>query len=365
MQYQQLQKFCIACVLSAGGCSSSWAQGESVAESAAKDAREVAEAEAPVGEAPAEPEIPQVVVSDRGVRGVLTPRGVTVIEPSVNYAHSTSSVVAIEGFTIIPALVIGLINVSQVQRDTFVAATAIRRGFGSGFEAEIYVPYTWRSEDSRQREVLDASSADLVTETDGDGLGDIEASLRYQINAGADGGPIYIAGVRVKSDTGKGPFDVDRMTFETEDGVRVGDVLLEQPTGSGFWGVQPSVTMLYSSAPAVLYGSLSYFWNIEENVNELGKVDPGDAIGASMGIGFAINERTSFSLGYEHNTVLKSTVENDNGLESNFDQIQVGSVLLGVSQRISANKTLNISVAIGATDAASDVQVTVRFPITL
>jgi len=84
-----------------------------------------------------------------------------------------------------------------------------------------------------------------------------------------------------------------------------------------------------------------------------------------MGIGFAINERTSFSLGYEHNTVLKSTVENDNGLESNFDQIQVGSFLLGVSQRISANKTLNISVAIGATDAASDVQVTVRFPITL
>jgi hypothetical protein len=191
----------------------------------------------------------------------------------------------------------------------------------------------------------------------------VEAALRYQVNSGREGGPIYIAGIRVKSDSGKGPFDVDRETFVTDDGERIGDVLLEQPTGSGFWGVQPSVTMIYTTAPAVLYGSLSYYWNLEENVDEIGKVDPGDAVGISAGIGFAINESTSFSLGYEQNMVFKTHVENDNGIESTFDTIQVGSLLLGVSQRLSANKTLNISVAIGAPDAASDVQLTVRLPI--
>lgn len=318
----------------------------------------------PVGEAPKENPIPQVVVSDRGVRGVLTPSGVTVVEPSFTYAHATSTVVAIEGFTIIPALVIGLINVSQVQRDTLITGTAVRRGFGDRFEAEINVPYVWRSEDSRQRDILDGSSADFISETDGDGLGDIEAALRYQLNGGRSGGAIYIASVRVKSTTGEGPFDVDRGTFETEDGVRIGDALQEQPTGSGFWGVQPSLTMIATTAPAVLYASLSYYWNLEENVDELGKVDPGDAVGISGGIGFAINENTSFSLGYEQNMVFKTDVEGDSGLESTFDSIQVGSFLLGVSQRLSSNTTLNMSVALGATDAASDVQLTVRLPIT-
>jgi len=319
--------------------------------------------EQPVGEAPEEQQTPAVVFSDRGVRGVLTPAGRTVIEPSFTYSHSSSTAVAIEGFTILPALVVGLINVSQVQRDSYVAGLSARHGFGGRFEAEIYLPYIYRDEAIRQRDILDGSSADFISDTDGSGLGDAEVSARYQFNSGGTGGPIFIGSLRIKSDTGDGPFDIDRGTIFSDDGVRLTEVFLEQPTGSGFWGVQPSVTMVYSTAPAVLYGSLSYFWNIERDPGgEQGKVDPGDAVGLSMGMGFAINQKTSFSLGYEHNTVFKSKVENDNGLDSLFERTQVGSFLLGVSYATSATRSWNLSIAIGATEAASDVQLTLRVP---
>ncbi|TXS89798.1 hypothetical protein FVW59_16820 [Parahaliea aestuarii] len=323
--------------------------------------------EQPVGEAPEEsPQAPQVVFSDRGVRGLLTPAGTTVIEPSFAYTHSSSTAVAIEGFTILPALVVGLINVAQVQRDSYIAAVSARHGIGGRWEAEIYLPYVYRDEATRQRDILDGSSADFISDTEGHGIGDVEASLRYQINSGAGGGPVFIANLRAKSDTGEGPFDVERGTIFSDDGVRLTDVFQEQPTGSGFWGVQPSVTAIYTTAPAVLYGSLSYFWNIERDVGgETGKVDPGDAVGLSMGIGFAINQRTSFSLGYEHNTVFKTRVENDNGLDALFERIQVGSFLLGVSMATSSKRSWNLSLAVGATDAAADVQLTLRVPTNL
>ncbi|MFV0278145.1 MAG: transporter [Parahaliea sp.] len=328
-------------------------------------AQQAAPVEQPVGEAPEENPTPAVVVSDRGVRGMLTPSGRTIVEAGFTYSHSSSTAVAIEGFTILPALVVGLINVAQVQRDSYIGSLSARHGIGGRWEAELYAPYVYREEATRQRDILDGSSADYISDTDGSGLGDVEASLRYQINGGAGGAPIFIAGVRVKSDTGDGPFDVERGTFYSDDGVRISDVFLEQPTGSGFWGVQPSVTAIYTTAPAVLYGSLSYFWNMERDVGgEQGEIDPGDALGVSFGMGFAINQQLSFSLGYEHNTVFKTKVENDSGLDALFERIQVGSFLLGMSLATSPKRSMNLSVAIGATDAAADVQVTLRVPTT-
>ncbi|MFV0478504.1 MAG: hypothetical protein ACK5ME_11830 [Parahaliea sp.] len=321
----------------------------------------------PVGEAPEKgSQSPQVVFSDRGVRGLLTPAGRTVIEPSFSYTHSSSTAVAIEGFTILPALVVGLINVAQVQRDSYIAAISTRHGMGERWEVGFYLPYVYRDEATRQRDILDGSSADYISDTDGSGIGDVEASLRYQINSGADGGPVFIGSLRVKSDSGEGPFDIERGTIFSDDGVRISDVFKEQPTGSGFWGVQPSITAIYTTAPAVLYGSLSYYWNIEHDIGgETGKIDPGDAIGLSMGIGFAINQRTSFSLGYEHNTVFKTRVEHDAGLDARFERTQVGSFLLGVSLATSPKRSWNLSIAIGATEAAADVQMTLRVPISL
>ena len=63
------------------------------------------------------------------------------------------------------------------------------------------------------------------------------------------------------------------------------------------------MSFLLPSDPVVIYGGIGYLWNIERNIDRVvgdvfvGKVDPGDAINANVGFGFALNPRFSFSLG--------------------------------------------------------------------
>ena len=67
-----------------------------------------------------------------------------------------------------------------------------------------------------------------------------------------------MATLRAKSRSGTGPFEVDiDPTTNLE---------RELPTGSGFWAVQPQLTWLLPSDPAVLFGSVSYLYNFKRDV---------------------------------------------------------------------------------------------------
>ncbi len=316
----------------------------------------------PVGEAPPPPEAEAATAAVFEERGLLTPPGGWVVEPSLHYSHSTATTVAIDGFTILPALAIGLIDITEVQRDTYTAALAVRRGLTPRVEVGVKVPYVWREESVRSREVLQDSELDQVSESDGHGLGDVEFGIHFQFNRAVTGSPFFIGNLRVKSRTGTSPYDVDRR--EVRAGERVGVVFDEQPTGSGFWSVQPSVTMIYPTEPAVLFGNISYLWNVERDVGGgEGRVNPGDAVGVSVGMGISLNHRTSVSFGYDHNVVSRTRRQYDTGLDPVFQRIHVGTFLWGISHRFSPRTTLNFSVGIGATSAAPDVQMGVRLPL--
>ena len=315
----------------------------------------------PVGEAPEEQPPPEIVIGfDQ--RGVLTAKGKLVVEPSLSYTHSSSTQVAIEGFTILPSIAVGLINVSEVQRDTYTATLAFRYGLSHRLEAELRLPYVHKEEQVREREIFKQTPVNIIRNSSGTDLGDIEAALRYQLNRGLDGWPFFIGNLRVKSDTGTDPFEVDRRVLTVEDDqgdpVRIGEVFEEQPTGTGFWAVEPSLTMIAPSDPAVFYANLSYLWYIERDVGgDYGRIDPGDAVGLGFGMGVGINDRVSFSLGYDHTVVFETTRENDAGIEPQFDYLQVGSFQFGFSSPVA-----NVSLALGATEAAPDVQLEVRRP---
>jgi len=317
--------------------------------------------EKPVGEAP-EDQGPQEIVIGFDQRSVLTAKGKLVVEPSLSYTHSSSTQVAIEGFTILPAFAVGLINVEETQRDTVTGALAFRVGITHRLEGEVRVPYVYKNEQVRGRRIFKESPVNIIRSSKGHGLGDVEMSLRYQLNRGLEGWPFFIFNLRGKSTTGTDPFEVEQreLTVETDDGGEavIGEVFKEQPTGSGFWAVEPSVTMIAPADPAVFYSNLSYLWNIERKVNdEIGRVDPGDGVGLSFGMGVGVNEAISFSMGYDHTTIFATTRENDAGTEPQFNQLQVGSFQFGFSSPVA-----NISLAVGATEAAPDVQLEVRKP---
>ncbi|MEQ9545314.1 MAG: transporter [Marinobacter sp.] len=300
-------------------------------------------------------------------RGIVTRPGRLTFEPSFSHAHSNSTVVAIEGFTVIPALLVGLINISEVQRDIFVSALALKYGFTSRFEGAIRIPHLSINEDLRERQAFQGTPVDTVRESTGRGLGDVELSLRYQLNDGLDGMPYIISILRVKPPTGDGPYDVEQRVIEDNDGNPIGVELRERPTGSGFWSVEPGFSFIYPSDPAVLFGNLSYVWTVEEDqgVENGGKVDPGDVVRFGFGMGFAFNEKTSFSLGYDHSVIRETSIEQDtnNLLDATFSRIQVGSLSFGLSQRLSRSASLSLTVGVGVTDNAPNSEITLKLPI--
>ena len=301
-------------------------------------------------------------------RGIVTQPGRFTIEPSLSYVHSNSTLVAIEGYTVIPALIVGLINISEVQRDIFVGAVSLKYGFSSRFEMGVRVPYLTINEDIRERQAFQGTPVDTLRESSGEGLGDVELSTRYQLNDGTDGWPYVVGSFRVKTPTGDSPYDVDQRVIRDSQGNPIGLELRERPTGSGFWAFEPGISFIYPSAPAVLFGNLGYVWTLKEEkgFENGGTVDPGDIVRVGFGMGFAFNERTSFSLAYEHSVIRKTSFEHDNNLlDSTFDRIQAGALSFGLSHRLTRAASLSLTVNVGVTDNAPSSEITIKLPLTL
>lgn len=296
-----------------------------------------------------------------------------MLEPSLQYGYSSNDRVALVGYTVIPALLIGLIDVREVKRNTLVAALAGRVGVSKRLELEVKVPYVYRSDDNVSREIGNPSATEDVFSAKGSGVGDVELAARYQINDGGVDKPFFIGGLRYKSRTGRDPFEVVTQCNVRCVSVADGTGLpLDLPTGSGFNSLQASMTMLYPSDPAVFFGSLSYTHNFpRDDVSRtvlngqqefLGTIAPGAVIGFNFGMSLALNEKSSFSIGYDHSMVDRTKQNGD--VVAGSVVTQLGTLLLGYSYRLSSRTTLNLSVGAGLTRDTPDLTVTLRLPVT-
>lgn len=328
----------------------------------------------PVGQAPTRDSRPPEVAPIFEQPGVLTPKGKYVLEPSLQYGYSSSNRVALVGYTVIPALLIGLLDVREVKRNTFTAALSGRFGITSRFELEARVPYVYRSDSTVQRPINTGAASDQVFDASGHAIGDIELAARYQLNDGGVDKPFYIGSLRFKSRTGKDPFEVvtDCNPRCVGDNVTGTGLPLELPTGSGFYSLQPGLTVLFPSDPAVFFGSVSYLHNFKRTdisrkvlaggEEFLGTIEPGDVVGFNFGMGLALNEKSSFSIGYDHNSVGR-TRQNGEAVAGSV-RTQLATLLLGYSYRLNEKTSLSVSVGAGLTRDTPDVSLTVRLPMT-
>lgn len=301
--------------------------------------------------------------------GVLTPPGKLVLEPALQYAYSSSNRIALVGYTVIPALLIGVIDVREVKRNTFTATMTARYGLGSRLELEARLPAVYRQDTSIGRRLLGNPPVQdgVVFDASGKDLGDVEATLRYQLNEGGADRPFLVGSLRVKARNGRDPFEVETATVSgLGDGVQS-----TLPTGSGFIGVQPALTMLMAADPAVLFGSVSMLYSVKRRdvVRQTaqgpellpGTIQPGNIYGFNFGMGMAINERASFSIGYDHSSVGKTRL---NGVAApDTVRVQLGTLLLGLSWKLSPKRTLSLTLGAGVTRDTPDVTLTIRMPV--
>lgn len=310
----------------------------------------------PVGQAPQGQNRPPQVETLISTAGVLPPAGQFVIEPFLQYAHSSSSIAAVQGFVVAQVLAVGIVNIQQYSSDTAIAGLTLRYGITNRVEADIRVPFVWNQQNLN---VTNLTSTGLQQgfNSSGSGLGDIEAALHWQVNQGGDGWPYFVANLRAKSMTGSSPFSMPPNGAAIAAGIP--GILAQQPTGTGFWAVEPSLTAIYPTDPAVLYGNVGYIWNIGHDVG--GRyISPGNAVDVGFGMGISLNDRTSVSLGYDQEVVNPPTV---NGVQLPLTQtLEVGSFLVGWSYQVNKRTNVDLNLAVGATPDAPNVQLTLRVP---
>lgn len=337
--------------------------------------------EQPVGRAPEQSLRPPEVAQIFDQPGVLTPQGTFVLEPSLQFGYSSSNRVALVGYTVIPAILIGLIDVRQVKTSTGTLTLTGRYGLSNRFELEARVPYVYSNSDTVSREIFTGSAIDSVFNSDGKGLGDVELTGRYQLNRGGPDKPFYVGWLRYKSRTGTDPFEVvtDCVTRCVANATGTG-LPLELPTGSGFASLQPGLTWLYPSDPVVFFGSFSYLHNFkredvsrtvltgasaplpETTTEPIGDIEAGDIWGFNVGMGLALNEKAAISIGYDASFVGKT--QQNGGDAPGAVRVTLGTLLLGASYRFDERYTLNVALGVGVTRDTPDMTLTARVPIT-
>lgn len=320
-----------------------------------------------VGVRPEEERPYLAVLTDVG--GILTPKGSLYVEPSVDYATTSDNRFFFQGIDIYGAILIGAIEATDSDRRAINESVGVRYGITSRLEVDGRISYVSRHD--RVSGVVISDGSDFLRDLKSNGIGDAEFGLHYQINDGRKF-PYVVANLRAKAPTGRGPFDLDR---NPATGVET-----ELATGSGYWTVEPSFTFILPSDPAVIFANIGYQYNQpitpDEQVapgNIVREFDAGDAIRASIGVGLSLNERLSVNFGYDQTNFFNTTslIEALNSAGDTVFQVRrqpsstVGAFLFGGSYALNDSIRLNVNTAIGATDEAPDMRISLRAQVRL
>jgi hypothetical protein len=128
--------------------------------------------------------------------------------------------------------------------------------------------------------------------------------------------------------------------------------------------VGAGVSLVKTIDPVVLFGSLGYTWTLEEgDVNFgtpiSGNVDPGDQILYSLGMGFSLNHRVSFSMAMGGAAIRRTEV---NGREVSGSGLDINSLQFTTTVQLAKRVYVEPVVGFGLTDEASDFLVGINVP---
>lgn len=291
------------------------------------------------------------------------------VEPGFQYSLISSNRLDVSGYTIPPAFVLGRIQVEKIRKQILAPSLTFRFGIADLFQTDLRIPYILREDEYS----YGAANNFIVQDIEGDDLGDIEGSVLVTALKESKGWPGISVGLKVKSDTGKDPYGIKSVPLQTEEdtaGPR-GFVPVDLPTGSGHWGFTPFITVAKTVDPAVLFGSISYFYHMKEDVTFTSRttegeevrteaeVDPSDYLGYSLGLAYALNDRLAMSTAFEQKFYTKAEVDGRKVKESD---IILGSLTLGATYSLNDRISLNLSLGIGLTPDSPDMDVSLRVP---
>jgi hypothetical protein len=287
------------------------------------------------------------------VGGVLTPKGQIVIDPSIEYDYWAQNQLGVNGFQIIPGITFGNIFVTRFEQNITTAAVTGRWGVTDRLELNAKVPFVYNTGSTSSLIPVGPAAQLLSVSANGSGIGDVQAGGSYQINSGENGWPIFVGNFLFKTVTGTSPFEVPIITLNDSNGQFLSGTPRKLATGTGFYTLTPSMTVLLPTAPGVLFANLQFQHNLARTqpiqdrqggpptqVN----LQPGEAPAITFGIGFALNDRAALTLSYQQTHVFTAYA---NGQPITGSPYSFGTFNFGLGYQISQSTRLNFSVGIG------------------
>jgi hypothetical protein len=281
--------------------------------------------------------------------GLLLPSGTLEIDNTTSYFSASSDHVTINGFALLPVLVVGDIESQRSRQDYLLPAFTSRLGLPHKFQMDVVVPYGYEL-------IRTVDATNTQTSKSNFGLGDISAGISRQLTSEHGRLPDMLANVRFKSTTGADSFSLTSS---------------EVALGTGFNAIQGNLTLAKSSDPVVFFGNLSYTANLpanhtvpsqdpsNPNATTVGRFDPGDAIGFQIGSILALNPEVSMTVGWDQRFTRSTTL---NGTDIPASYLVEGTLRLGTSYVYAPGRTLDLSFGVGLTPDTPNLQFSVGLP---
>ena len=281
--------------------------------------------------------------------GLLLPSGTLEIDNTASYFSLSSDHLTVDGFALLPVLVVGDITSQRLRASYLLPAFTTRLGLPHKFQMDFRVPYGYE-----QIETVDANNNETASRSVG--LGDISASLSRQILSEHGQVPDLIANVLFKSTTGKDSFN-----------LKSSEVAL----GTGFNSWQGNLTLAKSNDPVVFFGNLSYTANLaadhtipvndpmNPNATMVGHIKEGNQVGFQLGSILALNPETSMTMGWDQRFT-RATHLNGVGIPSS--SLVEGTLRLGMTYLYAPGRTVDLNFGVGLTPDTPNLQFSVGLP---
>lgn len=282
--------------------------------------------------------------------GLLLPNGTVEVDNTASYFSTSYDFVSVNGFALLPILVVGDITSERLRRDFLIHTLTTRLGLPKRFQLDFSVPYGYVL-----NRTVDANN--VQTSTSDFGLGDIQAGLSRQMSVEHGRIPDTLASFHFKSVTGTDSYDLQSS---------------ETSLGTGFNSLEGTLTAAKSSDPVVFFGSLSYIKSLPAHhtipvsdpatpdiTSRLAYFRPGDAFGFQLGSILALNTETSVTLGWDQRFTQETKLD---GKQIPASFLVEGSLRLGTSYMYAPGRTVDLSFGVGLTPDTPNLQFSVGFP---
>jgi hypothetical protein len=300
--------------------------------------------------------------------GVLTPKGQFVVDPSLEYDYWAQNQLALNGFTIIPGITFGNIFISRVEQNFLTAAVTLRYGVTNDWEVNVKIPYVI-GYGTTTTQAVGPNATPLSPGANNAHIGDIQFGTSYQFNSGNNGWPVFVGNFLFKTVTGESPFEVPIFTVNDPNGQFLAGIEKKLPTGTGFYSLEPSLTVFYPTAPGVIFANFQYIENFSRTFNILTpaggaavreSLQPGNAVAATFGLGFAMNDKASMTFSYQQEHVFGASEDGQSIDGSSYD---FGTFNFGLGYTVNAQTSINLGVGIGAGPNAPVAKILVDVPV--